>query len=88
MTGHKQNMARMWKKLMKNVDLDEPISFLDLGCILRECKPNEIIAVEYRQMLRSRISVEPSDKLPGWETLHAKTVAWSYDMEGHARKVR
>ena len=24
MVGHKQNMAPMWKKLMKNVDLDEP----------------------------------------------------------------
>ena len=27
--GKKQNMAPMWKKLMKNVDLDEPTSFLD-----------------------------------------------------------
>ena len=25
-------------------------------------------------------------KLPGWEKTHAKTVAWSYDMEGHAQK--
>ena len=25
MTGKKQNMAPMWKKLMENVDLDEPI---------------------------------------------------------------
>ena len=25
--GKKQNMAPMWKKLMKNVDLDEPTSF-------------------------------------------------------------
>ena len=25
-------------------------------------------------------------KLRGWEKLHAKTVAWSYDMEGHAKK--
>ena len=44
MTGKKQNMAPMWKKLMKTVDLDEPTSFLDhvyLGCTQRECKPNE-----------------------------------------------
>ena len=27
--GKKQNMAHMWKKLMTNVDLDEPTSFLD-----------------------------------------------------------
>ena len=26
----KQNRAPMWEKLMKNVDLDEPTSFLDL----------------------------------------------------------
>ena len=45
----KQNVAPMWKKLMKNVDLDEPMSFLDhlyLGCTQRECKPNEIIIKE------------------------------------------
>ena len=28
--GMKQNMAPMWKKLMKNVDLDEPTSFVDI----------------------------------------------------------
>ena len=48
--GKKQNMAPMWKKLMKLVDLDEPTSFLDhvsLGSTQRECKPNEIIIEEY-----------------------------------------
>ena len=29
MAGKKQNMAPMWKKEMKNDDLDEPTSFLD-----------------------------------------------------------
>ena len=44
MAGKKLNMASMCKKSMKNVDLDEPSSFLDhvyLGCTQRECKPNE-----------------------------------------------
>ena len=27
-----------------------------------------------------------TEKLPGCEKPHAKTVAWSYDLEGHARK--
>ena len=39
-------MAILWKKLMKNVNLDEPSSFLDnvnLGCTPRECEPNEIV---------------------------------------------
>ena len=47
--GKKQNMAPVWKKLMKIVDLDEPTSFLDhvyLGCTQRKCKPNEIIIDE------------------------------------------
>ena len=84
MTGKKQNMAPMWKKLMKRADLDEPTSFLDhvfLGCTQRECKPNEIMFEEYRKMFESLIS-------PGWEKPHVKTVTLSYDMEGHAQKMR
>ena len=34
----------------------------------------------------SRISAGATEKLQGREKLHAKTVAWSYDMEGHAPK--
>ena len=44
--GKKQKMAPMWKKLMKNVDLDEPTSVVDheyLACTQRECKPNEAL---------------------------------------------
>ena len=58
-TGNKQNMAPIWKKLIKNVDLDEPTSFLDhenLGCTQRECKPNEIVIEEKTKMFVSRIS--------------------------------
>ena len=29
MAGKKQNVAPMWKNLLKNVDLDEPTYFLD-----------------------------------------------------------
>ena len=39
MAGKKQKISPMWKKLMKNVDLDEPTSCLDhvnLGCTQRE----------------------------------------------------
>ena len=42
-------MALMWKKLMKNLDLDEPTSCLDhvyLGCTQRECKPNDTITLQ------------------------------------------
>ena len=74
---------------MKHVDLDEPASFLDhvcLGCTQRECKPNEIFIEDFSKMFESRISAGATEKLPGWEKLHAKTVSWCYDMEGPARK--
>ena len=37
-------------------------------------------------MFESHISAGATEKLPGWEKLHAKTMAWSHDMEGHAQK--
>ena len=39
-----------------------------------------------KEMFESRISTEATEQWPGWEKPHANTVAWSYDMEGHARK--
>ena len=82
-------MAPMWKRSVKNVDVGEPTSFLDhvyLGCTQRECKANEIIFEQKTQMFESRFSPGVTEKLPGWEKHHAKTVAWSYDMEGHTKK--
>ena len=52
MAGKKQNLAPMWEKMMINVDMDEPTSFLDhmyLGCTQRECKPNETIIEQYKK---------------------------------------
>ena len=73
---------------MKHVDLDEPTSFLDhvyLGCTQRESKPNEVVIKEHREMFESRNSAGATEKIPGWDTPRAKTVAWSFDMEGHAQ---
>ena len=53
MAGMKKNMVPMWKKLMKNVDIDEPTSFIDhvnLRRTQRECKPNEIIIGVYKDV--------------------------------------
>ena len=89
MTGMKQKMALMWKKLMRKADIDEPTSYLDhvySGCSQRECTPNEIVVEEYTKMFESRISAGATEKLPGWDKPRAKTSAWSYDMEGHAQK--
>ena len=68
---------------MKNVDLDEPTSFLDhiyLGCTQRECKQNDIIIEEWTKMFESRISAGATEKLPRRKKPDAKTAAWSYDM--------
>ena len=89
MAGTNQNLAPVWQKMMKDVDIEEPTLFLDhvyLGCTQRECPPNEKIIGQCNKMFESRISAEATDKLPGWDKLRAKTSAWFYDMEGHARK--
>ena len=44
------------------------------------------IIEQYVTMLQSRISAGATDKLSGWQKPHAKTVASSYDVEGHAQK--
>ena len=44
MAGKKQNLAPMWKQLMKDVGIEEPSSFLDhvyFRCTQRERKPSE-----------------------------------------------
>ena len=59
MAGKTENMKPTWKILMKNVDLEEPTSFLDhvyLGCTQRECTMRNDIATSYRDMCEARIS--------------------------------
>ena len=87
MGGKKNNLKPMWHKLMKQVDLEEPTPLLDqvyLGCTQRECKPNQKIVQENKTLIESLISA--STVKPGWERAHAEMSAWSYDMEGHAKK--
>ena len=53
LAGKKQNIDPMWKILMKDVDLGDRHRFLDyvyLGCTQLECKTNESIFDEYRNM--------------------------------------
>ena len=63
-TGKNQNMASMWKKLLKHIDLDEPTSFL--------VHVNEIILGEYTKMFESHISAGATEKLLLWEKPHEK----------------
>ena len=94
-TSKRLEESRIWvpcgKKLTKLVDLGEPtILFLDhvyLGCTQLECKSNENITEEYRKMFGSRMNLHRSNWKVTWVgKCHAKTVAWSYDMEGGAKK--
>ena len=82
-----RNINPMWKVLNKEVELGEPISFLDhvyLGCIQRHCETRKHIVDNYRTMFESRISAGATEKLPSSETPNIST--WSYGMEGHAKK--
>ena len=76
-------------KQMKNLDLVEPTSFLDhvyLGCTQWECRPNEIIEKEHKNVRITYSCTRATEKLLGWQEPHAHTVAASCDMEGHAQK--
>ena len=84
-----KNISPTWKVLLEDVDLGEPKSFLDhvyLSCTQRECKPNETIIEQNMKMFQSRIFAGTTENLPGWDKPHAKIVARSHDMEGHAQK--
>ena len=85
--GKNQNMAPMWKKLMKNVDLEEPTSFLDhvyVGCTQRECESNENIFEEYKKCSNHKFLQEQLRNYLGGR--NADISSWSYDMEGHSKK--
>ena len=72
----------------ETVDLGKPTSFLDhvyLGCTQCLCKSNENSIEEYKKMFESRTSAGATEKEIWLEKSHAKTVAGSFDMEGHVK---
>ena len=83
LAGKKQNLDPMWK-VLNDVDLGEPTSFLDhvyLGCTQRK---SEDIVGNYRTMFESRISAGRLEKLPFPQNLRISS--WSYDVTGCAKK--
>ena len=90
--GKTENMEPIWQVLMKDVDLEEPTSFLDhenLGCTQRECTISNDIVTNYSDMFESRISAGAKEKPPArasWKPDAEIISSWSYDMEGHAKK--
>ena len=87
LAGKKQNINPTWKVPMKDVDLEEPTSFLDhvySGCTQRWCQKAKILS-----------TIAKTWPIPGfllelWKVsgkLDENTISsWSYDMEGHAKR--
>ena len=72
---------------MKNVDIEEPTSFLDhvyFGCTQRECKPGETIVFQLEQLknyqVGKRLTQRLSRGLATWkdmvENTLSETVKW------------
>ena len=65
-------------KVLKEVDLGDPTSFLDhvyLGCTQRPCETSKDMVDNYRTMFESRISAGATEKLPSSENLRISS--WS-----------
>ena len=80
-------MLYLQKLLNQEVDLEDPISFVDhenLGCTQRNCEISKDIVHSYRATLESRISAGGTEKLPFPQNLRISS--WSHDMAGHAQK--
>ena len=64
MDRKKQNLALMWQKLMKDVDIEEPTSFL-LNWNANQTRK----LLDNTRCVNSRISAGATEKLPRWDML-------------------
>ena len=74
---------------MKDVDNEEPTSLLDhvyLDALNGNANQTRKLLDKTTRYLNPVFLLEQTEKLPGWDKPRAKTSAWSYDVEGHARK--
>ena len=83
MAGKKHNMVR--KKLMKDVDLDEPTSSRRLGMHSMNANRPKLLLRRTEKCSNHEFLLEQLKNYQGGKT-QTKTVAWSYDMERHAQK--
>ena len=86
--GKKQNLDPMWKTLMRHVDLEELRRFL-ITCTWDALNTNvnrTKVWLRKTEMFESRISPGATEKLLDSEKSGANVIAWSNDMEGHAKK--
>ena len=60
MAGRTQNITRMWAKVQKKVDLEDPVSLLDLvylGCTQRAAQGNTRIVMEKQKLLSKNVEI-------------------------------
>ena len=80
MVGKKNNLQPMWKRWMKQVDLEKRTQSLDqvfLGCTQRECKPYKKLVDEHKNLFGSLTSAGTVGKLPRSGESNARITAWS-----------
>ena len=78
----------MWDKWMKQVDIGQSTSLLDLiyvGCTQRECKPILKLIQEKKDLLESLIPTCTIKQVPDWERSHVNTMTFFCDMVGHEK---
>ena len=89
LAGKKRNIDPMRKVLKKEVDLDEPTSFLDhvYGLHSTGMRHQQRYEDNYRNMyVASMTCAAAKGTLFSSGKLGADIFAWSFDMEGHAKK--
>ena len=80
MVGKKNNLQPMWKRWMKQGDLEKRTQSLDqvfLGCTQRECKPYKKLVDEHKNLFGSLTSAGTVEKLPRSGESNARITAWS-----------
>ena len=89
MGGKTCDQKLIWERWMTQKDPQEQTYVMDqvcLGCMQRECEPNQDIIGGYKNFFESFISSGTIKDLPFWVTSHEKVTPKCCDMKGHAGK--
>ena len=76
MAGREQNLANLCEKLMKNVDIEEPTSFLDhvyLECTQHECEQNDFFLEKIQKYVRITYFCLSNGKIAGMGKITIKS---------------
>ena len=86
MDGKKLPRGRNWWRLLILMKQHHFLTMYVWDVLDVNANRTKLLFEQHKEMFESRISAGATEKLPGWEKPHAKTVSWSHDMEGHAQK--